>query len=161
MQDTIIWSSDYEVAVSDFQAKAKKGYAGMAVTFIYLYTKEENGEVKFVIEAVFSKSKSSLATNSEYELKHERGHFNICEIYARKLRQRILKKDFLKVKNIKKEISEMYNKIMDELKAEQDKYDKQTEHSMNMAQQKKWEDKIQADLKELDEYSDTIVSIVH
>ncbi len=161
LQDTLIWSSDYELSKSDFQAKAKKGYAGMALTFIYLYTKEENGDIVFVVEAVLSKSKSFLSGDSDYEFKHEKGHFDLCEVYARKLRQKIIKKNFLKVKNIRKEITDMYKQINEDLKDEQEKYDTQTEHSMNMAQQKKWIDKIATELKELDEYSDTIVSVVN
>ena len=161
LEDTILWNADYQLTKDDFKAVAKKGYAGYAVTIIYLYTKETDGEMQFVVEALFSKSKSALAINSEYGIKHERGHFDICEIYARKLRQRMLKKNFMKVKNIKSEINEMYNQINTELKEAQDKYDQQTEHSMNMAQQKSWEDKISKDLHLLDEYSSTEVDIVN
>lgn len=161
LKDTLIWSADYELSKSDFQGKAKKGYAGNAATFIYLYTQENNGEMQFVVEALMSKTKSALSTNSEYMLKHEKGHFDICEIYARKLRQRMQKKDFMKVKNINAEISGMYKQIIEELKEAQDKYDNQTEHSMNMAQQKSWDEKIIIQLRELDDYSSTIVDIVN
>ena len=159
LQDTIVWDSNYELSKSDFQAKARKGYISYTVSFINLYTKEEDGDIKFVVEAVFSKSKSFLIENSDYELKHERDHFDICEIYARKLRQRIMKKNFLKVKNIRQEITDMYKQINEELKEAQQKYDNQTEHSMNMAQQKKWDEKITIDLRELDDYSSTDVSV--
>lgn len=161
LEDTILWNADYQLTKDDFKAVAKKGYAGYAVTLIYLYTKETDGEMQFVVEALFSRTRSALAINSEYGIKHERGHFDICEIYARKLRQRMLKKNFLKVKNINAEINEMYNQINTELKEAQDKYDKQTEHSMNMVQQKSWEAKISTDLNELYEYSSTEVDIVN
>jgi hypothetical protein len=161
LKDTIIWSSDYELSKEDFKGKVKKGYAGMASTYIYLYTQENNGEIQFVVEALMSRAKSALSTDSEYMLRHEKGHFDICEIYARKLRQRILKKDFMKVKNINAVISDMYRQIVEELRDAQEKYDKQTEHSMNMVQQKDWDEKIIIQLRELDDYASTIVDVVN
>ena len=160
-KDTVVWNPNYVLTKSDFKGKAKKGLAGMAQTFIYLHTEEKNGNIYFIVEAVLSRTGSFLSSDSDYEFNHEKGHFDICEIYARKLRQKIKNKDFLKVKNISKEIAKMYDEVIKKYNEEQEKYDKQTEHSMNMVQQKVWEEKIAKELKELDAYSSTEVDVVN
>jgi hypothetical protein len=67
----------------------------------------------------------------------------------------------MKVKNINAVISDMYRQIVEELRDAQEKYDKQTEHSMNMVQQKVWDEKIIIQLRELDDYASTIVDVVN
>jgi len=60
-----LWNADYQLTKEDFKGVAKKSNSGYAVILIYLYTKETDGEMQFVAEALFSKYKSALAKNSE------------------------------------------------------------------------------------------------
>lgn len=160
LKDTLIWKNDSMLVSSDFTGKPKgKTYYGFASSGIVLYSKEKDGMMLMVIEAIFQKSKSYMKGNSPYLLKHEQLHFDITELYARKLRQRIAQKDFSKVKKIHEEILKMYNKVNAELSREQEKYDAATEHSQNAAKQKRWNESIRNQLKTLENFSNTEINI--
>lgn len=158
--DTIIWKPDSLLHKEDFKARGKSsGPLGYASTGIFMYTGESGGELLFYIEALFIKSKSYITKYSEYVLRHEQIHFDICELYARVLRQRFSEINFKSVKNLQSESTKLYNKVTSELYKEQDKYDKDTEHGLNSAKQKVWEEAIQNRLKELDTYNRTSINI--
>src|SRR5436309_615678 len=84
--DFIFWNAEHPLKKEDFKGKSSaQGHSyGSTYSAILLHTKEENEKIDFVIEAVFIPSRSWLKTDSEYGLKHEQGHFDITEIYARK-----------------------------------------------------------------------------
>jgi hypothetical protein len=159
--DTIIWRADSLLKKEDFKARPKPNAPlGYSAVGIFLYPSESGGELLFYAEALFMKSKSYITKYSEYVLKHEQIHFNICELYARKLRQKISETNFKKVKKISEEISKLYLKVDKEHVEEQAKYDKDTEHGLNSAKQKIWEEDINNRIKELDQYSSTSISII-
>ena len=74
-------------------------------------------------------------------LHHEQGHFDLAEAYTRKLRQMLAAYKPNRV-TFKKDIHEMYNRLIDELEAKQDLYDKETDHSKNKIAQQEWNNKI-------------------
>jgi hypothetical protein len=158
--DTIIWQKDSLLTREDFKGKVSKQWAGCAATFIMIKPVENEGNMLFSVQAVFQKSKSNIVQNSDYILKHEQLHFDICELYARKLRQMMLEKDFTKVKNIQNEIQNMYNKVNGEFDKYENKYDNDTNHGENPAKQKVWEDDVAGQLKDLAQYSSTDVNLV-
>ncbi|MCW3077827.1 MAG: hypothetical protein JWO32_2436 [Bacteroidetes bacterium] len=160
--DTIIWRPDSLLHKEDFKAKAKSkvGPLGYSAIGIFLYPTESGGELLFNVEALFVKSKSYITQFSEYVLRHEQIHFNICELYARILRQRISETNFKKVKDISNEIRKLYIKISDEHNKEQNAYDKDTNHGLNSAKQKDWEDDINNRIKALDKFSDISINII-
>jgi hypothetical protein len=94
-------------------------------------------------------------------LKHEQIHFDICELYARKLRQKFTETNFAKVKSLDNETTKMYTKISSELFKEEEKYDKDTEHGLNSAKQKIWDADIKAKLKELEAFSKSNINIAN
>src|SRR5436305_13871685 len=93
LKDTMIWNTGDTLQMEDFKGKPKGKNAGATYTGIYFHTKEGNGTNKLVVEAIFLKSKSYLRENSEYVYKHERVHFDITEINARRMRKKISEKD--------------------------------------------------------------------
>lgn len=92
------------------------------------------------------KSKSVL--NSDYALNHEQYHFNITEYHARKLNS------IFENKNIENESQVKYEllRIRSDLYLMQDKYDTETDHSLNRAYQSKWEYQIDSLLNESSDY---------
>ena len=158
--DTIIWKQDSLLVKDNFRGKPKGNAPAFACTGIFLHTKESDGTIKFYVEAIFSKSQSYMKENSAYSLKHEQLHFDISELYARKLRKNINEKDFTKVKKIHDEINTMSTKSGEEMRAEQKEYDSDTEHGINAAKQEAWIKNIALRIKELDNYSSTEVNIV-
>ena len=159
-QDTLVWRSDSMLIKEDFKAKRGGSNEGLTASTFIIYPKEKNGTMIFTVEAIFLKSKSYLKEDSPYIIKHEQLHFDICELYARKLRQLIAEKDFKKVKKIVEEIQRMYNKTFADCQREETKYDNDTEHSMNAAKQKVWNDLVAQQLKDLEKYASTEVNIV-
>ncbi len=158
--DTIVWRADSLLNKDDFKSRSKGAAMGFTASGIFLYPSENAGVLVFYVEAIFVKSKSYITKYSDYVLKHEQLHFDICELYARKLRQKINEMDFKKVKNVQQVIHNAYTKINTEFGREQEKYDKDTEHGLNAAKQQVWTDDIQKRIKELDAFSGTEINTV-
>jgi anionic cell wall polymer biosynthesis LytR-Cps2A-Psr (LCP) family protein len=160
-KDTIVWKRDSLLKIEDFKGKTNKSLIveGLACTGILFYPKENNGEMDFYVEAIFVKSKSFIKDNSIYTLKHEQLHFDIAELYARLLRQRLSQTDFKKVRNIVQEINGIYTRNYNEFDREEQKYDDDTQHGMNPAKQQVWEDNIKKQLEDLDSFSSTEVDV--
>jgi len=159
--DTIIWQKDSLLTREDFKGRVTKQWAGCCATFLLVEPIENNGNILFSVQAVFVKSKSNIIQTSDYVLKHEQLHFDICELYARKLRKMLKETDFTKVKNIQQKIQTMYDKVNAEYGKYQQKYDEDTNHGENPAKQKVWSDDIANQMNELEPYSSTEVNIVH
>lgn len=159
--DTVVWKSDSSLSRDDFKGKPRgKNIGGATTSGLILYTREVEGNVVFVVEAVFVKSKSFLQGESEYVLNHERRHFDLAELFARKLRKKIASFDFLKVRNVQDKINKAYNQVVEELLREQEKYDRETENGINMARQNLWNEKIAVELAALIEFASPEVNIV-
>jgi len=158
--DTVIWKQDSLLRKEDFKAKPKSnGPLGLSYIGLLLYPGESGGELLFYVEALFVKSKSYLVQFSEYVLKHEQIHFDLSEVYARTLRKRIAETNFKKIKNATGEINRLYERTSAELFREETKYDNDTQHGINSAKQKVWDEDISRRLKELEAYSALSVNI--
>lgn len=160
--DTIVWKKDSLLSQNDFKGKGhgRSGAAGYTTSSIFIYTNEVNGQLVFEVQALFIKSKSFLVENSEYVLRHEQLHFDITELYARKLRKMVSDKDFRKVSNMQSVIQNMYSKIVEQWQKDEQRYDDETTHGINAARQKEWVDNIHAQLAAFDAYSSPEVNIV-
>lgn len=161
-KDTLIWRADSLLTTEHFQAKRNnvKGAFAYTTLSIWLYQRDVAGKLLFFVDALMLKSKSFLPKDAPYALNHEQKHFDLCEVYARKIRQKLAEKDFTKVKDTQAEVSKIYNRLMDDYTKEQEKFDKETEHGINAAKQKIWDDKIAAMLADLAAYSSNSVDIV-
>ena len=90
ISDTIYWSSCYKLKWKDFQSNIDTTSAYGAVSNPIINYKLRATEDTFTIEVTcfFIKSKSwSKFKNSDTLLIHEQGHFDIAELFARKLRK--------------------------------------------------------------------------
>lgn len=159
--DTIIWKKDYKLSKADFKGRYRleKNVKAQIASSICIYFTEINTDLKVKVEAVFLKSKSAIYADSKYTLKHEQIHFDITELYARKLRQAIYNTDFTKVKDIRETISKLYKKTLKDWNIEQTKFDKDVENGMNPAKQEIWLNNIQKNLNDFDDFSSPIVNI--
>ena len=79
-------------------------------------------------------------------LEHEQGHFDLCEIYTRKLRALISKVD-INAGNIKPALMAIYNDVSNEYERRQQAYEQETIHGTNLSAQKKWQETIARELK--------------
>lgn len=134
----------------DFIGKINPHSEGIASTYSYmdmnlLPANTDSAEIELV--AVFSKTKSWVAYKEKTVLKHENGHFDITELWTRKLRKKIMETTFTAAR-YKEELNKLYVEFDDKMDAYHDKYDDETENSMNSAGQKAWEAKIKQKLDE-------------
>lgn len=125
----------------DFQGFVKPftGWgAGISST---VYLEYDSTTEKYVAYAAMNNQlswKKRSSEGSNYLLNHEQYHFNITEYFTRKLNL-IIEKE--KLENESDILSKLGN-IRSELSEFQDKYDKQSDHSINGSVQRKWEFKI-------------------
>lgn len=153
----IEWESDLKLKYSDFKAD-KKGSPGFAVAttasaFGYRID-DTDGKISGSVFVVFYCNKSWWNRNYLLDevLEHEQLHFDICELYGRKLYQEIISlrnSNRLSIKNINK----VYLKLEKQYSNYQDKYDEETDHSTNGQQQRLWNKKIKKQLAAMSGYS--------
>lgn len=89
---------------------------------------------------------------------HEKYHFLITEIYARKLRKALSEKTF-RYFDYLEEIKREYQRIDQEWRTMQVLYDLETKHSADREKQKKWEKCIDKQLEKLKAYSNSLIYI--
>lgn len=153
----IEWQSGIKLKYEDFKARGK-GSPGFAVAttasaFGYSIT-NENGNISGSIFVRFYCNDSWW--NPEYilddVLKHEQLHFDICELFGRKLFKEVLdlgNKGRLNQKTIQ-QVQTKFEKQYDDY---QDLYDKQTDHSTNGKEQRRWNQKVKQALDDYAEYA--------
>ncbi len=159
--ESIRWDSKRPLTWDDFKGKPENGspYKAMTMSEINIELKTEGDSIQFNVINTFIQNISwTKENNSDYLLKHEQLHFNITEIFARKLRKSIAKSGPYQVKTIQKKINEIRSKVFGESKEFQAKYDQETKHSEDKDMQKKWEKVITYELSFLEDWSSSAVS---
>lgn len=102
-----------------------------------------------VVEAFFDKQNSWVKKDTTaYALKHEQLHFDITELYARKLKQSIQSAS-LTYKNYQSVLRDLERKAHNDMNTADSIYEVATDYSKNKVEQKKWNDNIAVDLSNL------------
>jgi hypothetical protein len=154
-QDTIHWRPDYKLKWEDFQGAADttseyKAISSPAISY-NLLSSEKKFSVK--VSCYFYKSKSWTKSRSDNLLAHEQGHFDIAELFARKLRERFSIYKY-NASSIRNDFREIYNKILDEKDKMDSLYDKETNFSRNKTNQIYWTKKIAQELKRMNKFKE-------
>jgi len=153
------WCSRDKLKWDDFKGKITDNgssylSAGTAYGLIPVRTRK-NDLLSYNIKVVFKKYVSWKTDTADYLLAHEQLHFDIAELYARKLRKAI--QDVPKTNRNPTE--EVFNIVIQKLYVEnasmQRKYDEETIHGVIAESQLKWEKKIALELKNLEKYAST------
>lgn len=152
-QDTIHWRSDYRLKWDDFQGIPDSSSLFKAVTVANISSvlSYNNSTFNVKISCTFEKSKSWTLSSGQILLLHEQGHFDIAELFARKLRK-VFKKYTFNAKTIEKDYNNIFTKIKMERAKMDSLYDKETNLSRNKSKQLYWNNKIKAELKKLETY---------
>jgi hypothetical protein len=151
----LVWNRNIKLSWEDFKysikniKKKEDLSAGVfsGISFSYII---KGGRIKYKIVSEFSRYESYVIFKSEDLLKHEQLHFDIVEVYSRKLRKKFI---ILDEKESKLEdYIFTYNIVRNNLAKYQDLYDSETLHSKNKQKQKEWEEKVSNELEELKEF---------
>jgi hypothetical protein len=113
------------------------------------------GKPKLAVDNIFNCKLSwvrEAQKNQQGLLAHEQAHFDLCEIYARKLR-----KEFAEAKmpaaSIDYEALHIFKKVSADYIRQQDLYDEETNHGLNTMKQNEWIKQIANELQELSVYA--------
>lgn len=162
-QDKIYWSKNKKITWDDIKGTPDPASSLGAVTYcsIGYSAKLKKDSLNIIVTCFFNKQKSWVKPDQKTTalLKHEQGHFDLNEIYSRKLRKMLSEYKFDKA-SVKKDIQILYERSWKECYAQQEAYDRETENSRNSAKQQEWDNKISSGLKELDAYSATNVVVL-
>jgi hypothetical protein len=129
----------------DFKGAAPSSspYVALTHSAIVLNFSGQDNTLNFSIESAFYPKKSWKKKNvNEYILKHEQGHFDITEIYARILRKELQEMKFKKYETLGNEVQQVFNKNSKACDDMQDQYDNETDHSKKKEEQYLWDAKI-------------------
>lgn len=154
-EDPIAWSGVRRLTWNDFKATPdpKSSNAALTSSKISFKYSQSGSNFRYRVACEFDRNASWGKVKTPPILAHEQGHFDISEIHARKL-HKALKQFKVNEESLTKEVSAIYQKIMDEQNAMQSDYDNETNFSRNAEKQQIWLEKIKKELERLDEYDD-------
>lgn len=156
--DTIYYDASRPLTWKDFRGIPDDHHFGGAVTssgFAFDADIQVRGKVIYLNVGVFvffSKKDSwkKPYINTEYHLLHEQHHFDITRLGAENFIKQLVASKFTK-DNYQQLLETVFNKAFDENSALQNKYDSETQHSINKEQQLIWNDRIAEQIKKLTE----------
>lgn len=137
----IIWHESRRLNWDDFQCAAdeKEELHAMTSTNIDVKARCFGNLIQFDVKCVFV-TKDSWSKNkiSKRLLAHEQMHFDLTEVYARILREKLSKTQNLCGNSA--ELGKLVQKCFTDWKKEQDRYDTETNHGLILEKQAIWED---------------------
>jgi len=159
----ILWSEKRMLEWEDFRAeKQPHAYNAVALTYcgiqysVKALTSLYGSKTNYVVKCIFYPEKSWATTDSAQRtddvLKHEQKHFDLCEVYARRLYKELTNTK-INAFNMD-DANAVYQRIMKEYEERQYLYDEETHNTTNYQDvQKKWDEDIARELAELNEYA--------
>jgi len=125
-----------------------EGYIFTGIDYSY---QQINKEITFTVNSFMMPDKSWISdTTNKQTLEHEQAHFDITEIYSRKMKME------LSTALSKKAADKIYNKLFHELQDEQKKFD--TAHHGEIGVEPEWKKRIFDQLEYLKKWSTPIVN---
>lgn len=151
----IDWSATRKLTWNDFLGRPDHSNNNAALTSSNINFSFGYGSAgfRYSISCRFDKRKSWVRLRTDYVLAHEQGHFDIAEIYARKL-NKALKEYRYREATVSRDLNILYDRLVKEHHEMQARYDRETNHSRNKTQQALWLKKIASQLKQLQPYAD-------
>jgi hypothetical protein len=154
-QDSIPWKSSYKLKWQDFRGVPDRGSDRVAITVSNIGYSLTYNSTSFTVrvKCVFEKRKSWTTTIDSSVLVHEQGHFDISEIFARKLRKAFREYKF-NAKTVQSDLKEIFTRINSERRLYNELYDIETNSSQNHTMQVQWNKKIADELNTLKAYAE-------
>lgn len=152
-EELIFWKEDQKLRWADYKGKSDPSVGAAASTATYLgidYNFSPKG-LTYKITCSFSRSKSWGLHKTEYILNHEQGHFDIAEVHARILNKKMAAYKFDR-NTYKNDLRMIYEEVIAEKELMQNKYDEETNHSIEKEKQTEWLQKIKVLLKDTEPY---------
>jgi hypothetical protein len=152
--DVIAWNAARKLRWDDFKGTPDTQSPNAALTSSSItidFGYDETG-FEYSIKCNFDKKRSWVKIRNDEILLHEQGHFDIAELYARKL-NKVMKDYHYNVKTASEDVNKIYENMMKEHQETQNTYDLETNYSRDRVKQEEWHKKIAADLKGLQAFA--------
>ena len=160
--DVIVWSKGRKLTWDDYKGKPKPRFA--AASTVYSLGRKvllQGGKTIARIQAYFYCNDSWKKEDwiNQSVLDHEQKHFDIVELFCRRMRKQITGMTFKNFKDAVSKVDSLYETHNKEMDKFQDKYDIETDGSMNGDAQRKWNKKIDDEINELKAYEEIFISL--
>ena len=154
-EEVLEWDPSRKLSWADYKARPNPDSDAAASTTTYLGINYNitSRSFSYKIYSRFSKTRSWGLHKTAYILSHEQGHFDIAEIFARKLHKKMSEYKFDK-RTYQKSLSKIYDDVVEEKTEMQNDYDRETRHSINKEKQAQWLKIIEKLLEEYEDYAD-------
>jgi hypothetical protein len=147
------WNEFYSLSWEDFEGSPSTESIGDAGTAVRIKAKPFyiKKQVHYDVIAYFDRKKSWVRGKSEALLAHERLHFDIAELYARKIRKKIAELQANDVNDIQT-FNAAIREILEESNEADQRYDLETLHGALQKKQSMWEKRVKEELQGLKDY---------
>lgn len=156
----IVWCQNRPLTWCDFEGEVPQNtheqiFSAISALYLDCRCGFFNDNWNYSVQAKFVKNESFAKKDivSTKLLKHEQRHFDLTEVYARKMRKKLQKTTEQKILQDSSDIRKTINKIENEHQNNQLLYDYQTQHGLNLEAQLHWDSIITTSLNELKEYT--------
>ncbi|HWY39001.1 MAG TPA: hypothetical protein VNY73_10610 [Bacteroidia bacterium] len=160
--DVIVWSKNRPLTWNDYKGKPQRRFA--AASTVYSLGRKvlnENGVLIARIQAYFYCNDSWKKDDwiNESVLAHEQKHFDIVELFCRRMRKQVTVMTFIDQKDAEHKVDSLYEIYNAEMDIYQDKYDDESDGSMSSEGQKKWSNKISKEIEALAAYEQQTIRL--
>ncbi|MFK8102915.1 MAG: hypothetical protein AB8G15_10340 [Saprospiraceae bacterium] len=157
--DILYWNADKRLSWDDFAGEPRFDYEGVAAltsSGIVHYKGCKDNNINYRVRAYFEKHESWVKEEAltTHHLRHEQLHFDITELFARKLRKVLSERAFKCGQE--EEFETFVSAYLENWRNEQQKYDLLSRHSMDRATQKEWYYKIAMELSLLEDFKEPL-----
>ena len=160
--DGMVWQKNRRLTWDDYQGKPQHRFAAASTVYsMYRHIfKDSSGNITASVKALFYPKDSWKGRwLDDALLAHEQRHFDIVELYARKLRKQLSTIVVSGKQDAENKLDSLHTIIDAEMDAYQDKYDEETDYSMAHDEQVSWISKIDKAISSLDAYENTAVKL--
>ena len=155
----IVWSATRPLTVADFQSRPKpyEKLAALTTTEIRAGAACRDFVFTGTVQATFDPGASWFRDPKNFTpalLRHEQMHFDITEVYARIMRQKLLVfQAKVNCAKLQPAFNNFTKSVYAEWDREQNRYDLETNHGLNAVRQAYWEKQTQLKLEQLQTFA--------
>ena len=159
----ITWSKNKKLSWSDFKGPvpydadertAAATFCGIGFETNTITNSNKDLKIRVYNTFYINDSWARPEEMNEYVLAHEQGHFDLCELYTRKLRER-MSQARVDVNTLRPTLRGIYEKLQSEYRARQEQYERETAHGVNLSEQERWQEILEKELAASERWSES------